>query len=94
MDPVPDEMRSNSTNLSQRNGAARRTVVFGKDRIRIEDGESAAVISARLPGSARTAVPMLRTDRHQNHDIEQIVRLHHAGLLPCPPPVDVHRRYA
>ena len=43
-------MSANSTNLSQRNGAARRTVVFGKHRIRIEDvvalarGEASAAI--------------------------------------------------
>jgi len=50
--------------------------------------------SVALRDAVRTEVPMLRTDRRQDRDIEQIVRLHHAGLLPCPPPVDVRCRYA
>jgi histidine ammonia-lyase len=50
--------------------------------------------SVALRDAVRTEVPMLRTDRRQDRDIEQILRLHHAGLLPCPPPVDVHCRYA
>ena len=50
--------------------------------------------SVALRDAVRTEVPMLRTDRRQDRDIEGIVRLHHAGFIPCPPPVDVHCRYA
>jgi len=50
--------------------------------------------SVALRDAVRTAVPMLRTDRRQDRDIEQILRLHRAGRLPCPPPVDVRYRDA
>jgi len=50
--------------------------------------------SVALRDAVRAEVAMLRADRRQDVDIEQILRLHRAGLLPVPVPADVCDRMA
>jgi histidine ammonia-lyase len=38
--------------------------------------------------AVRERVPVLEHDRRQDIDIEQVLRLHREGLLPCPAPTD------
>jgi len=44
--------------------------------------------SVAMRDAVRERVPMLDDDRRQDIDIEQVLRLHREGLLPCPAPSD------
>ena len=44
--------------------------------------------SLTMRDAVRARVPMLEADRRQDVDIEQVLRLHREGLLPCPAPTD------
>jgi histidine ammonia-lyase len=44
--------------------------------------------SVAMRDAVRERVPMLEDDRRQDIDIEQVLRLHREGLLPCPAPSD------
>jgi histidine ammonia-lyase len=44
--------------------------------------------SVAMRDAVRERVPVLDDDRRQDIDIEQVLRLHREGLLPCPAPSD------
>ena len=44
--------------------------------------------SVAMRDAVRERVPVLEHDRRQDIDIEQVLRLHREGLLPCPAPTD------
>jgi histidine ammonia-lyase len=44
--------------------------------------------SVAMRNTVRERVPVLEDDRRQDIDIEQVLRLHREGLLPCSAPSD------
>jgi hypothetical protein len=82
---------ANTASLPPGKSAATRVVVFGRDRIRIED------IATLARGEAKAAIdgaPDYRERLETARDCLRILELHRAGPLPCPAPADVQRQEA
>jgi len=45
-------------------------------------GEAPGLRAAELRNAVRKSIPQLRSDRRQDHDIEQVLQMHRAGSLP------------